>query len=66
MDDSNLSTKLQAFQEVEKMFKTEVDYLQDMVKTSVVETDKSSNINRKIVNLKNLSKTMSDLIKNIV
>lgn len=66
MDDSNLSTKLQAFQEVEKMFKTEVDILQDMVKSGSAEADKSGNMNRKIVNVKNLSKTMSDLIKNIV
>lgn len=65
MDDSNLSTKLQAFQEVEKMFKNEIEILQDMVK-SVADQDKGNNINRKIVNLKNLSKTMNDLIKNIV
>ena len=36
-----------------------------MVKSSV-EGEKGSNLNRKMANLKNLSKTMNDLIKNIV
>ena len=36
-----------------------------MVK-STIEESKANLLNRKIVNLKNLSKTMSDLIKNIV
>ena len=47
------------------MFKNEIDILQDVVKTTV-DGEKGSNLNRKIVNVKNLSKTMSDLIKNIV
>ncbi len=65
VDECDLDIKLQAFNDVEKMFKQEIDVLQDMVK-STVEQDQSNQLVRKIVHLKNLSKTMSDLIKNIV
>lgn len=47
------------------MFKKEIEILQDMIKSSV-EEEKGNQMNRKIINLKNLSKTMGDLIKNIV
>jgi predicted nucleic acid-binding Zn-ribbon protein len=47
------------------MFNNEIMVLQDMVK-STMEEEKGNQINRKIINLKNLSKTMNDLIKNIV
>lgn len=47
------------------MFKNEVNIFSDLIK-STLEPDKGEQINRKLTNLKNLSKTMSDLIKNVV
>lgn len=47
------------------MFKTEIEILQDMVK-STIEEDKAAVLQKKIVNLKNISKTMTSLIKSIV
>eukprot|EP00347_Sterkiella_histriomuscorum_P007059 403350406 len=65
VDECDLDTKMQAYNEVEKMFSSEIDNLQDMVKATV-EEEKGNQITRKIVNVKNLCKTMGDLIKNIV
>jgi len=65
VDDCDLDNKLQAFTEVEKMFKHELEILHDMVKSTVQE-EKSKQLLFKIINIKNLSKTMSDLNKNII
>ncbi len=37
MDDCDLDTKMQAYTEVEKMFKTEIEILHDMVKSTIEE-----------------------------
>jgi hypothetical protein len=47
------------------MFKTEVEILSDMIK-STIDNDKALPLVTKITNIKNLSHTMSGLIKNIV
>ncbi len=65
IDECGVNTKLEAFQEVEKMFQSEIEKLLDVVKNTV-EDDKSEPILSKIGNIKNIRKTMSDLIKNIV
>lgn len=47
------------------MFKAEIETLAEQVKT-VLEESMHNQLGKKITNLKNLCKTMSDLIKNIV
>lgn len=47
------------------MFKTEIEILNDMVK-STIEEEKASQLVRKIMSIRNLCKTLGDLIKNIV
>lgn len=47
------------------MFKYEIEILHDMVK-STIDDAKSAMLIKKIVNIKNISKTMNSLIKNIV
>lgn len=37
VDECDLDIKLQAFNDVEKMFKNEIDVLQDMIKSTVEE-----------------------------
>ena len=37
MDECDLDTKLQAYSEVEKMFGSEIDNLQDLVKSTIEE-----------------------------
>lgn len=47
------------------MFNTEIDKLSDIV-VSTLESEQGSQLLRKVTSLKNLCKTMNDLIKNIV
>ena len=54
-----------AFTEVEKMFKLEIEALSEHVKNTLEESVVVL-LGKKLTNLRNLCKTMSDLIKNIV
>eukprot|EP00347_Sterkiella_histriomuscorum_P000861 403374240 len=65
IDECGINNQLSAFNEVESLFKTDMEVLLDMVK-STIDDEKSSPLIKKITGLKNLSKTMSSLIKNIV
>jgi len=65
VDECGANTKLQAFQEVESMFKQEIEVLYDMVKSTVPDA-KAEALLLKVNNLRNISKTMGGLIKNIV
>lgn len=65
VDECDLNNKLQAFQEVEKMFQTEISVLTEMIKSAVAEDERIAPLLKKIASLKNLSITMNGLIKNI-
>ena len=65
IDECGINNQLAAFNEVEGIFKNDIEVLLDMVK-STVDDEKAAPILKKITNLRNLSRTMSGLIKNIV
>lgn len=65
IDECGINNQLSAFNEVEGLFKSDIEVLLDMVK-STIEDEKANPILKKVNNIKNLSRTMSSLIKNIV
>lgn len=65
IDECGINNQLSAFNEVESIFKADIEVLLDMIK-STIEDEKGNPLTKKVNTLKNLSRTMSSLIKNIV
>lgn len=65
IDECEVTTKLQALHEVDTLFHKEIQTLHDNI-INTIEDSKSSVLIKNILNIKNISKTMGTLIKNIV